>query len=375
MSWLRKMRVVFFVAGVALCVATLIGARQLTGGSASEGAGKTDGGRRAQGGPVVMGTVDTDPQPVWYGLPPVLQSGTVAKVFVKDHDEVKTGQPLYSFDDTMQRADLKRAQAAVESAKLKVKEAEQGTKQHEANKKVMRQTVSAAKSKVDLTTLVHNQIERNLKNYYKTERIAESEWAERLTNDTNLLKARAEYTAATNEWELAKAKLEQLELIDPLVKVREAEAAVKQAEAEQAKAQDAVDLCVVKAHAAGTVEQLTIGPGATLGIGTRTPALWLIPSGPRVVRAEVEAEFAHRVGPDLKGKSVTISDHTDTSLTYTGTVLDISNTFLLKRANAENFLNGDTRVIEVVVEVKGPVSSDNKQPLRVGQRVRVNLGQ
>ena len=109
-------------------------------------------------------------------------------------------------------------------------------------------------------------------------------------------------------------------------------------------------------------------------MATRTPALWLVPAGPRVVRAEVEAEFAHRIGPDRIGREVTITDHTDTNLAYKGVVRRISNTFLLKRANAENFLNGDTRVIEVVVEVKGSVSKDNP-PLRVGQRVRVNLGQ
>lgn len=374
MSWLRKMRVVFFVAGLALCVATLIGARQLTGGSASEGVGRGDGGRAQQGGPVVMGTVDTDPPPVAYGLPAVLQSGTVAKVFVKDGDEVKAGQPLYSFDDTIQKADLELAKTAVEYARSRVREAEQLAKQHAEEVKIAERTVKAAERNVSLHKQHYELIESNLETGYKAEKKPPETWKELKKSSADLYKANVEYDKAVHDKEIVEQKRDQLKAADPQVKVKEAEAAVKQAEAQQAKAQDAVDLCVIKAHTAGNVEQVTIGQGSTLGISTRTPALWLVPAGPRVVRAEVEAEFAHRVGPDRIGREVTITDHTDTSLTYKGLVRRISNTFLLKRANAENFLNGDTRVIEVVVEVKDPAPA-GQPPLRVGQRVRVNLGQ
>ena len=57
-------------------------------------------------GPIVMGTVDSEPSPVPYLLPPVLQSGTVAKVFVRGGQEVKVGDPLYEFDTAIQNADL-----------------------------------------------------------------------------------------------------------------------------------------------------------------------------------------------------------------------------------------------------------------------------
>ena len=144
--------------------------------------------------------------------------------------------------------------------------------------------------------------------------------------------------------------------------------------AQLAKAQAVVDLCVVRAKLPGTIEQVSIGHGSTIGVGTRAPALWLIPAGTRVVRAEVEADFAHRVGPDLQGKTVTISDHTDAKLTYTGVVRRIPPVFMLKRGNAENFPGSDTRVLEAVIDVSDPAPA-GKPPLRVGQRVRVNLGQ
>src|SRR5262245_19941066 len=118
MSWLRKTRFVFVGIGLASCIGMLIGARTLTGGSASDKSPRSDGASRATG-PVVMGTVDTDPPPVPYGLPPVLQSGTVRQVFVKDGDEITVEMirankhALYSFDDTIQQSDLAKAKAQV----------------------------------------------------------------------------------------------------------------------------------------------------------------------------------------------------------------------------------------------------------------------
>ncbi len=331
----------------------------------------------------MLGTVDTDPQPVAYGLPPVLQSGTVLEKLVKDGDAVKAGQPLYSFDATLQQANVESAKATVTFAKTKVKEAEELAKQHTATIKFTRESaLGAAKRKVELNRQLHNLIKKNLEDHYKRERIPEAEWPEKLKIDTTLYKANVDYDTAVGELDVVEAKLRQLEAADPQVQVKEAEAAVKQAEVAQANAQKIVDLCVVKAKTDGTVEQVTISPGATLGIGTRTPALWLIPAMPqitpgevpRVIRAELEAEFAHRVGPDRVGKTVTVSDHSDAKLTYTGTIRHIGGAFLLKRASGESLLGGDTRVIEVLIDVANS-APEGKPPLRVGQRVRVNLGQ
>jgi multidrug resistance efflux pump len=375
MKWLRKMRPVIFALGLTLGVATLIGARSLTGGSGTDGSGKPgDGAPRSATGPVVLGTVDTDPPPIEYRLPPVLPSGTVVKVHVKDGDEVKADAPLYEFDSTMQQKDVKRAETAVAYANTKVKEAEELVKQHAASIKAAEIGVKAADRKAELTLATHTYIDRKLEETYKANREPPNTWDDLKKSSLDLIKARADYYAALGEQDVAKARLDQLNKADPTVKTKEAEAAVEQAKAELAKAQSAVDMCVVKAKTAGTIEQVTISPGTTMGVATRAPALWLIPNGARVVRAEIEAEFAHRVGPDIVGKSVTIIDHTNPKLTYSGTVRRVPNVFLLKRASAENFLGGDTRVLEAVIEVTDP-APDKMPPLRVGQRVRVNLGQ
>lgn len=374
MTWLRKMRPVLLALGLAIGIGTLIGARNLANGSNGEPSTKAGDSPKANGGPVVLGLVDTDPQPVPYGLPPVLQSGTVSLLHVKEGDDVKVDQPLYEFDATLQKQDVKRAEAAIATADTKVKEAREFVKQHTANIKLAENAAKAAERKVGLAKQYYDFIDSNLEKSYKADGKPPETWKELKKSSADLLKANVDYDAAVHDKDLAEQRRDQLKDADPTVKVKEAEAAVEQAKAELAKAKIAVDLCVVKARTAGTIEQVSISPGTTLGISTRTPALWLIPAGPRVVRAEVEAEFAHRVGTDIVGKSVTIYDHSDPKLTYTGVVRRVPPVFLLKRANAENFLGSDTRVIEAVIEVSDP-SPAGRPPLRVGQRVRVNLGQ
>src|SRR5688500_8120663 len=108
MNWLRKARPVLIITGLALVIGSLVGARELTHGSTTDATAKGEA-PRAAGGTIVLATVDTDPGPVSYGLPPVLPSGTVIKVFVKDRDEVKADQPLYAFDATLPQATVESA--------------------------------------------------------------------------------------------------------------------------------------------------------------------------------------------------------------------------------------------------------------------------
>jgi hypothetical protein len=138
-----------------------------------------------------------------------------------------------------------------------------------------------------------------------------------------------------------------------------------------AEAEAAVDAYLIKAKDGPpcTVEQITAAAGVTYGPGTRTPLLWLIPTGGRVVRAEVEAEFAAHVAGTV-GKKVTIYDHNNFALTYEGVVERISTGFLPKRYAGESLTMNASRVLECVVRVADPAPA-GKPPLRVGQPVRV----
>ena len=104
--------------------------------------------------------------------------------------------------------------------------------------------------------------------------------------------------------------------------------------------------------------------------------MWLIPAGPRIVRAEIEADFAHQVTKEILNKEVTIYDNTNPRLTYKGKVTRIGGTFLPKRSSSnEGLLTGQgTLALEADIEVLD-AAPPGRPPLRVGQRVRVDLGQ
>ena len=207
--------------------------------------------------------------------------------------------------------------------------------------------------------------------YLKTQ--GEKVVEERIKTDQDLFKLRSLHEVALMKRDLSKAKLAEMEVVDHKLGVAQAEAAVKQAEALVAEAKLAVELCTVKASVAGTVEQIHVSVGTTLGIGTRGTAVSLIPSGPRIVRAEIEADFAHRVGSDKEGKEVTIVDHTDGKLAYKGVVEKVGTAFLPKRHGDGGLLGSDTRVLQARIVVTDP-NPTGKSPLRVGQKVRVNFG-
>lgn len=378
MSWVRRVRPALFVLGAVLAVGSLLGARALTHAS---GKGNGEQSKTANpaptaklSGPIVMGTVDSEPSPVPYLLPPVLQSGTVTQVFVRGGQEVKIDDPLYVFDTSIQQADLESAKAAVATARTAVEKAKEEAKQHATKIDIAKQWVATLEEKKRLEGNHYNLVESALKTSYKTQNYPEDTWPKRLADDPNMYKASVDYSTASSELAMRKAELNGLIVVDPQVHVRLAEANVTQAQKAEIKAQIAVDLCTMRAKSAGTIERVTIGPGTTLGISTRDYALWLIPAGTRIVRAEIEAEFAHRVGKDIEGKEVVVFDNTDPSLTYKGKVRTIGGTFLPKRSAGDSLLNNETRVLEAVIEIADPAPA-KKPPLRVGQRVRVGLGQ
>lgn len=376
MSWLRKARPALVVLGLATLLATVAGARALTGGADGKpGSGGPPAAPPLKpGGTVVLGYVDTATPQVEYGLPPVLASGTIAKVFVKGGDSVRAGDKLYEFDTTVQRGLVNRAKSAVAYAKTKVAEARELAGQHQSAISLAEFAVKNAESEVQFKLDEYRLVEQNIEGAYRAEQIAMEKWEARKKGEPSLYKANVEYRIAVLRKEYKDKELARLRAVNPQVKVDEAEAAVKQAETEQASAEDAVELCTVRAKVDGTVEQVTVAPGKTLGVGTRQPALWLIPAGARIVIAEVEADFTHRLGANMPGKAVTVTDDANASLKYAGTVRRVGSTFLRKRGTADALVASDTRVIEVEVEIADAAPA-NLPPLLVGQRVRVHLGQ
>jgi multidrug resistance efflux pump len=391
MAWLQRIRPVLFVFGGLLVIGSLLGARLLTHG-AGGGTGKdaqipTNG--KAGSGPVVLGIADSNPSPIGFGLPPVLQSGEIVKVYVEAGQEVKVreyrlfggklsiGDPLYKFNSQMLDAKLVDAQRGVDVARAKLVEAQGAADLHNTKVNLQQKAIEASEQKVKLALEAWRLAEYNLKESYRLANYPEDSWPKRLSNEPKLFELYSAHIQAGIERDLKQAELEGLKSarekqVLPLVASGEAE--VKRYEALVDEARTAVNMCTVRTKLSGTVERVNFGPGDVIGISTRTPAVILVPAGPRIVRAEIEADFAHRVGRDKIGKEVTVYDNTDSKITYKGRVDRIGDTFLPKRSSGDGMIPNETRVLEAIIVVENS-SPAGQPPLRVGQKVRVNFGQ
>ncbi len=375
MTWLRRTRPALIVGGVLILAGSFLAARLTASNGENPDATKTANPlvTNAGSGPVFIGFVDSVRPPVHYGMPPVMQSGQIDQVFVKEGDHVNAGDPLYAFDCALLEKDLAIAEKAVAVANSDVHAAETKVKEHQIAIEAQQVSVEAAKSKVMLAERSLSVGKQQMRDLYKNNGYDPTTWDERLSQEVRILELEAVYQPARIAEKAEQAKLDALKKTDPNVLVEKARAGVAQAEAVEQKARTAVSLCTVRAKTAGIVEQVTIDRGTVFGISTRIPALWLIPDGPRVVRAEVEAEFAHRVTPAMMGRTVTIYDHNDPKLTYKGTLKRVSDSFLSKRSAGDNLLGNDTKVLEALVEV-ADYSPPGLPPLRIGQKVKVNFG-
>ena len=374
MNWLRNARPVLLAAGGLLLVGSLLGARLLApgggGGTASAAAPATNG---TGSGPVVLGFVDSDPGPVAHGLPPVLQSGEVAQVFVKAGDEVKADAPLYRFNTRYLETQVAKAQELVKSAKAGVEVAKARQAKHKADLATQELRLNSA-VQTEATKKEGQRIyDAQLKAALYRDQPDRAKADQQFEDDLKRFELRNDVTKAGRDRDIEQIALNALKAVDTEAEVKLAEARVGEAQAALAEAKQAVELCTVRALLAGTVERVNVGPGDVMGVGTRVPAVVLVPAGRRVVRAEVEAEFAHRVGKDKEGKEVVIHDHSDPKLTYKGTVRRVGDAFLPKRGTDGGFVPNETKVLEALVEVADPAPA-GKPPLRVGQKVKVNFG-
>ena len=378
MTRLPKMRSLLVAAGGVALVGSLLGARLLGpgGGGGTDATGKAPPAPAGKDttGTVVLGTADSDPPPARYGLPPVLQSGQVVEVYVKQGEEVKAGQKLYRFSAPLLEAKVTEAVNAVDVARAKLAEARGEADLHASNVALQAQMVKAAETSVKLAADARLVGEWNKKEYYKGQGITPERWPDLLKNEPELFDLFVKHQKAEIERDLAKVKLDavkaaQEKKLAPVVAVAEAE--VKRYEALAADARELVAACTVTARVDGTVERVSVSPGDVMGISSQAPALVLIPAGPRVVRAEVEAEFASKIGPNQIGRQVIVHDFTDPKVTFKGVVRGpLGGSFLPRRANEGALVQNETRVLEVVIEVPEP-TPPGRPPLRVGQRVRV----
>lgn len=278
--------------------------------------------------------------------------GRVISVEVKENEVVKAGQVLCRLDDAVAHLRIKEAVADLEAAKERFAQAQKLPEQQH-NK--LAQQRAAIQAVVERLTGARAVLARK-KELEKIQQLnpKETEAAEALVRELEAVE-RAE-----------RSKLSELELNDPTTGIKHAQADVdaKQARLEQARRGE--QECSIKSPADGTVLRVLINPGEVLGPQPKQPAILFCPQGRRIIRAEVEQEFAGRVAV---GQTALIQDDTSAADTWRGKVASISDWYTHRRSILqEPFQFNDVRTLECLI------TFDPDQPqMRIGQRVRVTI--
>jgi multidrug resistance efflux pump len=381
MSKASRLRAIPWVLAVTLLVATGAGANRLINATDSAAGGAAGPGPTpvVPGGVVVLGTADADTGVVKVGPPALAALASVVEVKVKEGQEVKPGDALVQFDDRIPQAKLKEAKAELAAAEQDKARAELGKqnaaitldRQQHAVKSAKDDDKEARDAYIAAVRVFDESFDAGAKLNGTT--VTQELRNRRRDENPDVRRAYVLTVQAKNKVIDEEKKLAAAALLPSEAESTAAQAAAKvdrlKATVEQAAA--AVDECVVRARVGGTIEQITVTPGETIGPATRGALMRIIPSGGRIVRAEVEPEFASKIA-DKIGKKVTVYDHNNFDITYEGVVRRVPTGYLPKRNAADSLVSNPTQVLEVVIDVPDPAPA-GKPPLRVGQPVRVSF--
>jgi multidrug resistance efflux pump len=279
--------------------------------------------------------------------------GRVVEVFKKEGEEVEAGTPLFRVDDALAQLRLREAKVALAAAEAQLAQARTLPVQHQKQIEAKKAQVEAARQDVEAARAQHDKAHRFFeKNLASAE---EDRAAEALLH-------KAEAGLRGHEADLA-----ALSATDPKVAVTLAEQNVAAKRVDVEKGELAVRECTVSAPTKGSIMRLSVGQGEVLGPMPRQPALLFCSKAPRIVRAEVEQEFAEHVAV---GQAAAIQDDATSTGSWTGKVVRLSDWYAHRRSILlEPMQYNDVRTLECIIEL-----APNQPPLRIGQRVRVTLG-
>lgn len=354
MSAYRPLRV-FGVVGLVLLVASMAGA------IFALNPGQGDASKMMLPTPVheksvvCYGTVDVE-----QGVTPLfpLQGGRVVEVMVKDNDAVKSGAPLLRIDDRLANFRLNEAEADLRAAQAQLDQARHLPDQQRAKVAQQNAALAATRARIAAARLQYQRVKELEKINQKNK------------EDVGAAAELVKEAEAAEQADLE--KLKELETFDPSKQVARAEADVAAKLARQEQARLALDECTLKAPQDGQVLQVLIGVGSLLSGQPNQPVMVFCPGTTRVVRAELEQEFASRIS---LGQPVSIQDEAAISGTiWTGKVLRLSDWFTYRRPLGQEpmrLTNNDVRTLECLIAIE---QTPDQPRLRIGQRVRVTTG-
>jgi HlyD family secretion protein len=339
------------LAGTVIGTTWVLHSRASDGGSSAAATAAPPAVSREESA-VCIGHVDVD-QGI-QGLYPA-QPGRVVEVCVHEDEMVKADSVLLRLDDRQAGFLVREAEADLRASQFRLAEARKLPQKQELALAQQQQAIRAAESRLAQARLA---LERK--------RLLQQR---KILNADELVEVQAEQVKeAEAGLEAEREKLRALQLADPLIQVGLAEIDVVSRQTRRDEAQLALDECSLKAPADGKVLRILVGKGEVLGAQPRQPAIQFCPGGPRMVRAEVEQEFAGRVA---LGQMASVQDDSRAGPIWSGKVIRISDWYTHRRSILQEPLQfNDVRTLECIIELE-----PHAQTPRIGQRVRVTLGQ
>jgi multidrug resistance efflux pump len=300
-------------------------------------------------GVVCFGHVDVEP-----GISSLypLQTGRVDEVKVREDEEVPAGAVLLSLDRRPAEALVRQARADLDAARAQHEQAQAAVAQQRIKEAEQQAAIDTARQRLKAAGTMLARKE---------------ELVGIQVNEKEVQAGREGLGALKAALRGEEQKLEELRLNDPRLAVRRAAADVTAKEARLDQALLALAECDLKAPAAGKVLRLFAHTGDVLGAQPKEPAALFCPRGPRIVRAEVEQEFAGRVAV---GQDAVVQDDSSAPGTWTGKVTRLSDWYTHRRSILQEPLQlNDVRTLECLIAL-----DPGQPPLRIGQRVRVTIG-
>lgn len=282
-----------------------------------------------------------------------IQPGKVLAIPARENTEVEAGDILIRMDDTLQKAQLEEAKADVQAGQSQLDQAKVMFAQHELKINGQKSAIEAKRSEMAAAVAKKDQAERLASN--------------KLASNDDVNAATAIVKALEFAVEGETIKLKGIQALDPHLPVNLATNDLTARRARLQKAEYALGECSLKAPFKGTILRINTSVGETLGANPRIPAIMFCPTAKRIIRAEVEQEFAGKIA--LNQVAVIQDDCSSSEITWRGKVVRISDWFTHRRSILlEPLQFNDVRTLECIVEL------DPGQPLlRIGQRVRVQL--
>ncbi len=270
-----------------------------------------------------------------------------------ENQEVAQGTELLRLDDAIARSKLTEAEVGVELARLQLRGASKQPELHALRVAVQHATRDAMASRVAAARLARARDEKVARSVV----VPQSELA---INDEKIREMEALEQAETK-------RLAEIEAQDVEIEIRRAEHELKAAEARRDQARLILAEYRLKAPRPGTVLRILVGPGDVVSGQPGQPAVLFAATGPKIIRASVEQEFAGRV---KEGAPALVGDESDRTLSWRGRVTRLAGWYAERRKVLDDPSQfSDVRTLECLIELEPPLPQ-----LRLGQTVRVVIG-